>query len=111
MESPAGAVEVSGVLAPLPSQRIELGGPESGRIRQNPPVTEYRTRFGDNFAGVSLRQTGASDGGLAREWAQPDDGVNKHLGYAFQWFLLSALVVVYYVWFQIVKRNRTIPKA
>lgn len=107
VESPAGEVEVSGVIAPLPSQRIELGGPESGRIRQNPPVAEYRKRFGNQFAEVSLRQTDAAMDGLVREWARPDDGVNMHLGYAFQWFMLSALVVVYYVWFQIVKRKRT----
>ena len=31
-------------------------------------------------------------------------GVDKHYGYAFQWFGLCGLIALLYVWFQIVRR-------
>jgi len=34
-------------------------------------------------------------------------GVEKHHGYAFQWFGLSALIALLYVWFQIVQPRRS----
>jgi surfeit locus 1 family protein len=33
-------------------------------------------------------------------------GVAKHHGYAFQWFGLSGLIALLYVWFQIVQPRR-----
>ena len=44
-----------------------------------------------------LRQTSASDDGLARIWERPDRGVDIHRGYAFQWYSLAALILVLYV--------------
>jgi surfeit locus 1 family protein len=62
---------------------------------------------------VSLLQTGATDEGLLRDWAAPNLGVEKHYGYAFQWFALCALVVALYVWFQLIHplrlKNRVAP--
>ena len=37
--------------------------------------------------------------------------VGKHHGYAFQWFALSALVIVLYVWFQHIRPARRRPAA
>jgi surfeit locus 1 family protein len=37
-------------------------------------------------------------------------GVDKHYGYAFQWFGIAALVAVLYLWFQIVRRFIYRPK-
>ena len=34
---------------------------------------------------------------LIREWAAPDLGVERHYGYAFQWFALSALILILYL--------------
>lgn len=41
--------------------------------------------------------------GLQRDWPQPAADVHKHYGYAFQWFALSALTLILYVWFQIIR--------
>jgi surfeit locus 1 family protein len=40
---------------------------------------------------------------LLREWPQAATGVEKHYGYAFQWFGLALLIALLYVWFQIVR--------
>ena len=44
-----------------------------------------------------IRQTSASDDGLAHVWERPDRGVDSHRGYAFQWYSLAALILVLYV--------------
>jgi len=38
-----------------------------------------------------------------REWPRPAVDVQKHYGYAFQWFALCALMAGLYVWFQLVR--------
>jgi surfeit locus 1 family protein len=106
IETPQGEVALEGVVSHWPSQRIALGVTEQGPIRQNPSFAEYRALLGEHLASVTVRQTGPTSQGMQREWPRPDDGVNMHKGYAFQWFLLSALVAAYYFWFQIVKRKQ-----
>ena len=56
------------------------------------------------LAGLSLQQTDAANDGLQRDWPQINTGVDKHYGYAFQWFGLCALMALLYVWFQVVRR-------
>jgi surfeit locus 1 family protein len=55
---------------------------------------------------LSVQQTGGTDAGLVRDWPVVATGVEKHHGYAFQWFGLSALIALLYVWFQIVQPSR-----
>jgi surfeit locus 1 family protein len=100
--TPSGVVTVEGRIAPPPSRLYEFAGVESGRIRQNLDVPAFRGETGLPLLEVSLLQTGAASEGLLREWAAPNLGVDKHYGYAFQWFGLCALVIILYGWFQLV---------
>jgi len=100
--TPTGSVTVEGRIAAPPSRLYEFKGIESGRIRQNLDVPAYRAQTGLPLLEVSLLQTGAASEGLLREWAAPNLGVDKHYGYAFQWFGLCALVFILYGWFQLV---------
>ena len=104
IESPAGVVEVQGRLAPPPSKLYELGGPESGRLRQNLDMRAFGAELGWPLLPVSVQQRGAASDGVLRDWPLASTGVDKHYGYAFQWFALSALLTLLYVWFQIVRR-------
>jgi surfeit locus 1 family protein len=60
---------------------------------------------------ITVVQTGEASEGLLREWPQPVAGVEKHYGYAFQWFGLGALITMLYVWFQIVRPNSFFKKS
>jgi len=104
IETPAGVVRVQGHIAPPPSKLYELGAAESGPIRQNLDLAQFRAETGLALADVSIQQSGAASDGLARDWPKITTGVERHYGYAFQWFGLSALIAALYVWFQIVKR-------
>lgn len=104
--TPAGLVTVNGRIAPPPSKLYEFKGIEAGRIRQNLDVAAFSAEVGRALLPVSLLQTGSSSEGLLRDWAAPNTGLEKHYGYAFQWFSLCALVVGLYVWFQLINPFR-----
>jgi surfeit locus 1 family protein len=112
VETPTGPVLVEGRLAPLPARLYDLGGSGAGRIRQNLDLEPFSAELKLPLIPMSLIQTRpspagteASDG-LQRDWPEPAAEVHKHHGYAFQWFALSALTVVLYVWFQVLRPRR-----
>ncbi len=110
-------VRVAGRVAAAPSRLYEFGGGESSadghgaegssRIRQNLDLAAFRTETGLALAPLTVVQTGEAVGagdGLQRDWPVVGAGVDKHYGYAFQWFGLCGLIALLYVWFQIVRR-------
>ncbi|MDP1657001.1 MAG: SURF1 family protein [Hylemonella sp.] len=104
VETPDGPVTVVGRIVPPPGKLYELGATEAGPIRQNLDLAQFRSETGLPLAAVSIQQMDAAGDGLARDWPPSNTGVDKHYGYAFQWFGLCALIAVLYVWFQIVRR-------
>ena len=102
IQTPAGPVTVRGRIAPPPSKLYEFKGLDDGRIRQNIDVTGFSREISLPLMPVSMVQTGPANEGLLRDWAAPNVGIDKHHGYAFQWFGLCALIVGLYVWFQII---------
>ena len=102
---------IQGRVALSPSRLYEFQGGDSAqgssRIRQNLDLAAFRTETGLALAPLTVLQTGpvgdAGDG-LLRDWPVVGAGVEKHYGYAFQWFGLCGLIALLYVWFQIVRR-------
>ena len=101
-----GEVVVSGRIALSPSKLYELGQGQGGLIRQNIDLADFRAETKLPLVGVTVLQTDAAQGVLQRDWPVINAGVDKHHGYAFQWFGLCALIASLYVWFQIVRRSR-----
>jgi surfeit locus 1 family protein len=71
-----------------------------------PGEVQVERETGLNLLVVSVQQTGASPEGLLREWPRPAVGVDKHHGYAFQWFGLCTLAGLLYFWFQFISPRR-----
>jgi len=106
-ERDGALVAVSGRLVATPSRAYELGAAASGAIRQNLASAAYAQEIGRPLLPLTvLQQPGAPTDGLLRDWPAPDYGLQKHYGYAFQWFALSALLLGLYVWFQIIRPRR-----
>ncbi|MEO6407654.1 MAG: SURF1 family protein [Burkholderiaceae bacterium] len=106
--SPSGTVVVDGLIAPPPARLYEFAASASGAIRQNLDVPAFAAQTGLTLVPVSILQLevpagGAAPDGLLRDWPQPTVDVQKHYGYAFQWFALGALMTGLYVWFQLVR--------
>jgi surfeit locus 1 family protein len=111
LDTPAGEVTVVGRIAPPPARLFEFEATEAGPIRQNLDIDGFARETGLRLAPLSVLQTEAISpalraDGLLRDWPAPSTGVAKHYGYAFQWFGLSALVVILYVWFQLIQPFR-----
>lgn len=121
----AGTAHVYGRLAPALARLYEFDSTATGLIRQNLAVPAYALETGLNlrpWALVQLEVTSATDpaialasapssapaDGLLRQWPAPDTGLQKHHGYAFQWFSLSALTLSLYVWFQVIRPRRRV---
>jgi surfeit locus 1 family protein len=111
LPAPGGVVEIEGVLAPWPSRIYDFGDAGEGVIRQNLDLALYRQSTGLRLLPLSVQQSGPPDDGLLREWPQVATGVEKHHGYAFQWFGLAVLILFLYVWFQIVQPRRQARRA
>lgn len=117
VETPVGLVELQGRVALAPSKLFEFGAGDkaagaasgdstqrSSHIRQNLDLTDFRAETQLPLRDVSVLQTGDASEGLLRDWPEVATGVEKHYGYAFQWFGLAGLITLLYVWFQIVRR-------
>jgi surfeit locus 1 family protein len=110
VQTPGGVVEIEGRIAPPPSKLYEPGSPSDGAIRQNLDLAQYRAETGLALLPITLVQTGAASEGLLREWPAVNLGVEKHYGYAFQWFGLAALIAGLYLWFQVFRLMMSRPK-
>lgn len=112
LTTPEGSVRITGRIALGPAHLLELGGAQRAvvaalsRIRQNLNLSSYQSEIQLPLWDHLLLQTDATADGLLRDWAMPSFGIEKHYGYAFQWFGLSALMAILYVWFQLVPRFR-----
>ncbi len=108
VQTPQVDVRVEGRVALAPSRLYEFAGGDralgSSRIRQNLDLPAFRIETGLALADLTVLQTGAASEGLQRDWPVIGAGVDKHYGYAFQWFGLCGLIALLYVWFQIVRR-------
>jgi surfeit locus 1 family protein len=82
------------------------------KLWQSATIEEIAQWSGLSLSRFVLRQTEASksasgeaiDDGLIRDWAAFNTDVDKHRGYAVQWYSLSGLSVALWVWFVVVRR-------
>jgi cytochrome oxidase assembly protein ShyY1 len=102
LATPAGEVEIEGIAQLDLEHVLELGrsappGPQD-RLWQNADVASFARWSGLAMQPLVVRETVAPrvgaderDDGLVRDWPDPGSGVEKHLGYAFQWYALAVL--------------------
>jgi len=107
----AGPLTIVGRIAPAPSKLYEFNEDTQGRIRQNVTIADLEKEFNLKLFKFSILQldsesSNVNKDGLLRQWPQPNLGIEKHHGYMFQWWALSTLVAVLYIWFQIIKPRR-----
>ena len=104
--TPAGPQSLEGIAVAASGRYFELGGdPAAGKktgaavepVWQHLNLERYTETTRLALQPFLVRQTSASDDGLARTWERLDRGVNIHRGYAVQWYSLAALILVLYV--------------
>ena len=111
VQTPPGTIELRGRVAPPPAKLYAFDAGERGRIRQNLDLPAFRAETGLPLLALSVQQTGAPSEGLRREWPEAASGADKNYGYAFQWWALSGLLAILYVWFRIIAPRRAARRA
>jgi len=111
IRTPETAVDVTG-LAVTPTRRfLELApGTAEGRVWQNLTLDRYRKAFPIAIQPIVIEQDSTLDDGLVREWDPPNLGVDRHYGYAFQWFALAATLLVFYLVTHVKRRSPEDPR-
>ncbi|MFM2341697.1 MAG: hypothetical protein RLZZ592_1350 [Pseudomonadota bacterium] len=107
--TPDGPIRLHARVIAQPSRLRELGPPApAGLIRQNLDLATAARETGLALRPLALLQldgpgqpTGTD--GLRRDWPAPDFGIERHHGYAAQWFALSALGAGLLLWFGLLR--------
>jgi surfeit locus 1 family protein len=106
IQTPAGDVTISARRLPDPALPAVL----ADNAASEHPIVQFinlqsldRSLANLTYKGY-VQQLGRASEGLKRDWYEPASGVEKHYGYAFQWFALCALLVGLYIWFQWIKK-------
>ena len=96
--TPEGVQTIEGT-AVVPGSRILELAPEdaSGPRRQNLVLAREEKRLGLELQPFVIEQTSEARDGLVRTWERPDSGVERHRGYALQWYSFAALAAALYV--------------
>ena len=72
---------------------------------QNLTLERYRAAYPLALQPVLIQQENDLGDGLTRTWDAPDLGVDRHYGYAFQWFAMAALIAVLFLVFHVRTRS------
>jgi len=100
--TPSGTVIVTGVARAGMGKVMQLGEPATVKPRailQNLTTAQFGTASKLAVQPFFIEQTApaAPDDTLARNWPAPALGVEKHQGYAFQWYALAVMALLFFV--------------
>jgi surfeit locus 1 family protein len=106
--TPGGTVTIEGIARRSAGHIMQLGGApalQPGAIVQNATVEEVGKASGLRLQPFVLEQTSpdlpaqADKAGqtLVRDWPAPSLGVQTHRGYAFQWYALALMALIFFV--------------
>jgi surfeit locus 1 family protein len=94
---PLDQVTIEGLAVEHTARVLQLGenapaGDGRPVLWQNLDFDAFERARGLTVARWLVQQTGGSDDGLRRNWPRFDAGIDKHRGYALQWYSLAALI-------------------
>jgi cytochrome oxidase assembly protein ShyY1 len=100
--TPSGPVAIEGRVVASAGHVLQLGTPAPLRpkaIVQNLEVGEFARASGLKLQPFFVEQLGprAPGDALVRDWPAPQLGIEKHQGYAFQWYALAAMAFLFFV--------------
>lgn len=98
---PLGMVTIEGIAVPPSGHYLELSAQTvEGKVWQNMHFKRMQAQLPLRLQTLMVTQLKDNGDGLIRHWERPDTGMEKHAGYAFQWFSMAvATVVIYGVYF------------
>jgi cytochrome oxidase assembly protein ShyY1 len=101
-QTPAGVTQVEGIIRLDLGHVMQLGSASPllpNAMVQNVSVKEMARASNLPLLPFFIEQTGPYQAGdaLVRDWSAPALGVEKHQGYAFQWYALAAMALLFFI--------------
>lgn len=99
-DTPLGPIVIEGVAIRNPGHVLQLGqaaGVRPGAILQNLTVAELAAASKFDMQPFVIEQSSDTHDGLVRSWPPPSAGIERHLGYAFQWYALALTAFLFFV--------------
>ena len=97
---PKGVIQIEGRVRASTGKVMQLGEAaalEPGAIAQNIDVAEFARASKLPLHTFIIEQTNDEADGLVRDWPIPSVGIDKHKGYAFQWYSLALVGAVFFL--------------
>lgn len=105
--TPTATVTLQGIALPPPTRFVELSErTETGTVWQNLKFDRFAALHRVALQPILLQQDNDIGDGLVRAWPPPATGVDRHQAYAFQWFAMSACIVLIYVLLNVRSRKK-----
>jgi cytochrome oxidase assembly protein ShyY1 len=100
--TPAGQLKIEGRAVRQLARVMQLGTPaalQPKAIVQNTSPAEFAQASGLDLLPVVIEQTGPSLPGetLIRDWPAPSLDIDRHKGYAVQWYALALMAFLFFV--------------
>ncbi len=97
---PAAPIRIEGIVRRSAGHVMQLGQAATilpGAIVQNLEPAEFAHVSRLPLQNFIIEQSSDTSDGLVRDWPRPSGGVDKHRGYAFQWYALAATALVFFL--------------
>ncbi|WP_211465012.1 SURF1 family protein [Collimonas silvisoli] len=98
--TPGGAIEIEGLARRDFGHVLQLGDAAPLRpqaIVQNLAINEFAAASKLKLQPFVIEQTSNTEDHLLRAWPRPSLGIEKHRGYAFQWYALAVMACIFFV--------------
>jgi surfeit locus 1 family protein len=99
-ETPSGMVEIEGIARQHPDRLLQLGDAPPVKPRaivQNLDPAQFAAASKLAVQPFFIEQSTDIHDGLVRDWPRVSLGIDKHRGYAFQWYGLAATAIIFFV--------------
>ena len=100
LKTPEGIIRMEGVIRLGMDKVMQLGASDAykpGVILQNLDIANGVWQMHFKMYDFVLDQTTDTTDGLLRDWTLPSVGSDKNRAYAFQWYALSLMAVIFFV--------------
>lgn len=98
--TPTGIVEIDGLARKNTGHVMQLGTAPKitpGAILQNLEIEDFAAASHLTLQPFILEQHQDTGDGLVRDWPRPSGGIEKHRGYAVQWYGLALAALLFFI--------------
>jgi surfeit locus 1 family protein len=111
VNTPSSLQSVEGFIW-VPSQKFftlekKTNSKEWNKIWQNMDLNLYTQLVPKKILPVLLKMSPDNEGGFARHWVRPDDRIQTHLSYGYQWYGFAIASFLIYLYLSFKKINKT----